>query len=134
MALLGIFWYDENKRELTAVYSTYEDDIPPFQNGKRSFPILHRDIWIEKHRECYNQYGEIKPGYEDSIFLEPDYTLVPRGRVSSDSEGYQVYIGDWIDYDFDYIKSLILYEFGLLEDETDFIHDVHWNIGHGWSE
>ena len=75
-----------------------------------------------------------------SILLSKDkrsngnYTLVPRGRVFEFKDvGYVVFTGEWID-NCPEAKDLILFEFNLPEDKTEFRKDSHWDIGHGWSQ
>lgn len=140
---LGIFWYDSERRELFGVYKCQELDIVPGYLGRRVFPMLHQNVWGDLRNAYYNAYGEYVPDEkypEEHLnpMRELDYTLIPRGRVFSDDRGYQVYLGDWFFSDNEdeqaQIGQMILDEFGLDADETDFIDDVHWHIGHGWGE
>jgi hypothetical protein len=42
-------------------------------------------------------------------------------------------VGDWIK-DYPSCKDLILIEFQLPKDNTEFVIDSHWDLGHGWSD
>lgn len=141
--MLGIFWYDDQRCELFGVCKDLEGNIAPDANGMRVFPVLRQNIWGDlrnRYYDAYAQYiGDDKyPDEEANPMKELDYTLVPRGRVFSNETGYQVFAGDWFFsmplQDQECVKNLILEEFGLWEDETDFIDDIHWHIGNGWGE
>ena len=82
---------------------------------------LHKTIWNkESHRG------------KDKRFLG-DYTLVPRGRVFEfEDQGFKVMVGDWIDK-YPEARELIIDEFELPTD-AEFVKDIHWNIGRGWSD
>ena len=81
----------------------------------------HKDIWAKEFRRN-----------KDSRFVG-DYTQIPRGRVCEyKDKGFVVYVGDWID-NYPEAKSEILFEFNLPE-TTTFVKDIHWNLGHGWSD
>ena len=57
---------------------------------------------------------------------------VPRGRVFEfKNEGFKVYTGKWID-NYPQVKDLIIEEFQLPKEDTEFRQDYHWDIGHGW--
>lgn len=140
---IGIFWYDANAHKLFGVYKCNENKITPDASGMRVFPILHKDVWNDLRNPFYNAYGEYVPNdefpnEENNPVHYGDYTLVPRGRVFSDDYSYLVFAGDWLfesdTEEREAIKSLILREFDLSEDETDFIADEHWNVGVGWGE
>lgn len=78
----------------------------------------------------------------NSIFYgEHDYTQIPRGRVFLEDGVYYVNIGDWINgkingeqcINKEVLRALLIDEFNLPEGFI-FRQDIHWNIGHGWSE
>lgn len=140
---IGIFWYDGKRRELFGVFKSCEEDIEPDMLGRRVFPILHQNVWGVLRNEYYNAYAEYignekYPEEADNPMSQTDYTLVPRGRVFSDNEGYQVYVGDWFfsmdSSEREHVMQLVLDEFGLWREETEFIDDIHWHIGYGWGE
>lgn len=140
---LGIFWYDESRRELFGVFKMPEMDIEPGYLGRRVYPQLHQNVWGDLRNPYYDAYGEYVPdsAYPDESenpMRELDYTLIPRGRIFSDDRGYQVYVGNWF-FDMDeegqeHVRRLIMNEFKLWEDDTDFVYDYHWDIGQGWGE
>lgn len=125
-AEVGIFWYNVNSHTLFGVYSTIADSLnwyhsDQFECDIKTEPRLHKDIWKKKSRQSTN-----------SLFIG-DYTRVPRGRVFQfKDQGFKVYVGDWIDL-YPEAKEQILLEFNLPND-TQFVKDVHWDIGHGWSD
>lgn len=140
---LGIFWYDEGNQKLFAVNSLPENKISPDYNGKRVYPILHVEIWNELYNKYHDQYNNFVPDdvYQDEDscpYKEIDYTKIPRGRIFSTEDGYQVCVGDWF-YKIgnpEIVFNIILKEFNLelYEDEVELIIDEHWNIGNGWGE
>ena len=123
--LLGIFWYDKNADELFGVYSSPAEDAmwydsPTFGKRIRTDRRLHENVWKRNYFKG-----------KDRRF-RGDYTLIPCGRVFQfEDEGFKVFTGTWIN-DYPTVKQLILDEFQLPQD-TPFVQDVHWDIGHGWS-
>lgn len=133
-AKLGPFWYDPNKSELFGVMYALADDClwyhsTQFNTTVRTHRVLHSAIWKKNH-------------YKGDPRFRGDYTQVPRGRVfefqPEESEGdtkrkFVVFVGNWINK-YPQAKNLILLEFDLSADETEFRIDSHWDIGHGWSD
>ena len=121
---IGIFWYDSEKQELFGVNKIDAEDVNfvhCYDGNIKQYKYLHKDIWAKEF--CRDK---------DDRFTG-DYTQVPRGRVCEyQDKGFVVYVGDWID-DFPEAKSEILFEFNLPK-TTHFVKDIHWNIGHGWSD
>lgn len=123
---VGMFWYDPNTNELFGVRSSLADSVGWYHSTQWGRDVktdthLHKNIWQKEfHRG------------KDKRF-RGDHTLVPRGRVFEfKDDGYRVYTGDWID-EYPDAQQLILDEFNL-PSNTKFIKDVHWDIGHGWSD
>lgn len=125
--MVGCFWYDPIKKELYGVSSTLAQDVPfyksdYFDSRVRTGRQLHQSIW---KKEFYRG--------KDKRFTG-DYTLKPRGRVFEiENKGFVVFTGDWIDK-YSEVKDLILFEFQLPTNKTEFKKDEHWDIGHGWSQ
>lgn len=124
---VGIFWYDPQNEELFGIKSVPVNDISFYKSSLfddaevKTCTPLHYKVWDKEYHRG-----------KDKRF-KGDYTLVPRGRVFYvKDEGFIVVVGDWIDV-YPEAKQEILYEFDLPED-TEFRKDVHWNIGHGWSD
>lgn len=125
--MVGSFWYDVTNKELFGVYSVLADDVQFYGSqfykaNVRTGRKLHKDIWTKEHYRG-----------KDKRF-NGDYTQVPRGRVIEfENEGFKVYVGDWIDK-YPECKEMVIDEFQLLADKTTFVKDIHWNLGHGWSD
>lgn len=123
---LGPFWYDVNKDECFGVHSTPAMDCPwydskQFKTKVKTGRALHQSIW---KKETYRK--------KDSRF-KGDYKIIPRGRVFQFETGdYIVCTGKWIDK-YPNAKQTIIDEFQLPEN-TKFIYDSHWDIGHGFSQ
>ncbi len=123
---VGLFWYDIENDDLFGVYSILADDAiyyhsDYFHSNTRTCKPLHYSIWQKE----YNK------GKDDRF--QQEYTSVPRGRVFEvENRGFVVCVGKWIN-DYPQAKNLILYEFQL-PDNTEFIIDSHWDLGHGWSD
>lgn len=121
---VGLFWYDPDSQELVGVTSSVASTLPwshskLCSNGIKTDSRLHRAVRNKQVKRSPNIFGE--------------YIDMPRGRVFEfKDEGFKVYVGDWID-DCPEAVDLILEEFSLPAD-TEFIKDVHWDIGHGWSD
>ena len=124
---IGPFWYDPENDELFGQSVTLAKDRPFFKSSQFNKEIktghaLHKNIWNKKLRQG-----------RDKRFTG-DYTKVPRGRVFEfKDEGFVVFTGDWID-EYPSAKELIIDEFQLPKDNTKFVKDSHWDIGHGWSD
>lgn len=124
--MVGSFWYDVNNKELFGVYAVNSIDIPftkynGIDGNARTGSKLHKTIWNkESHRG------------KDKRFLG-NYTLIPRGRVFEfENQGFKVMVGDWIDK-YPEAKDIIIDEFEL-PSNTEFVKDIHWDIGRGWSD
>ena len=68
-----------------------------------------------------------------------DYTSIPRGRIwekkTDDGSIFQLMTGSWIrDFGQENIEALVKDEFNLQNVPFEVVADVHWDIGHGWSE
>lgn len=124
-AYIGPFWYDPNKKELYGYVLTLANDVPyhDFKGKKyRTGNALHKNIW---KKETFRG--------KDKRF-QGDYKLKPRGRVfEEENGGFKVFVGSWID-NYPEAKDEIIDIFQLPKDNTEFIKDTHWDIGHGWSE
>lgn len=119
---VGIFWYDTENQELCGVKSTLASQLPwthssNWDEDVRTDSRLHRTVWNRELRR--KLYG--------------DYNTLPRGRVFEFKEsGFVVYTGNWIN-DYPEAKEQILEVFNL-PSNTKFEQDIHWDIGHGWSD
>ena len=117
---------DTNEKELFGVNSEISSHIPfikseQFNANVRTGGKLHKNVWKKEYHRG-----------KDSRF-KGNYTRIPRGRVFEfENDGFKVYVGDWID-DYPEVKEMIIDEFDLPQN-TEFIKDIHWDIGHGWSE
>ena len=124
--MVGSFWFDPQEHDLFGVYAVLADDVNFYQSDfykakVRTGRRLHKDIWAKEH------FKEKDPRFAG------DYTKWPRGRVLEfEGVGFKVYVGDWID-DYPDCEALVVAEFQLPVD-TEFVKDIHWNIGHGWSD
>ena len=124
---VGIFWYDPNENELFGVRSNLAEDTKYYYSDilnqyVRTTKFLHYAIWQKESNKG-----------KDKRFQTLDYTKYPRGRIFEvKDKGFEVYVGNWIK-DYPQCKQLIIDEFDL-PSNTEFIIDIHWNLGHGWSD
>ena len=122
---VGIFWYDETEDRLFGVSSSYADQVPFNSNGVKTERTLHK-TWWKKQQERLKAKG-VPPG----IFAH-DYTTIPRGRIFQFTDGhYELMCGSWIN---EHIIELVKDEFNLWDVIFKVTADIHWEIGHGWSE
>ena len=125
--MVGCFWYDPKANELYGVSATLAQDVPFYSSAQFNAEVktgrqLHEKIW---QKEFYR--GK-------DVRFRGDYTKKPRGRVFEFKDvGFVVFTGEWINQ-FPEAKQLILDEFQLPQDKTEFRVDSHWDIGHGWSD
>lgn len=125
---VGIFWYDPQENELFGVRSVIADDVnfyhsSMFNQDIRTIKFLHYAIWQK----------EANKG-KDERFQTTNYTKYPRGRIFEiKDKGFEVYVGNWIKI-YPQCKKLVLDEFDLPENNTTFIIDIHWDLGHGWTD
>lgn len=123
---VAMFWYDPEEDELFGIKSTLATDLNWYRSNQWNIDIrtdkhLHKNIWQKEYFRG-----------KDKRF-QGDHTLMPRGRVFEfRGQGFKVFTGDWID-DYPQAKQMILDEFNLPED-TEFVKDIHWDIGHGFSD
>ena len=124
--LVGIFWYSVTDNELFGVVNSPAMDLDwrtsqQFQATIRTDRRLHQDVWKKNHFKKIPKF-------------EHNYMYTPRGRVFEfKDEGFRVYTGKWIN-DYPQAKQLIIDEFQLPVNNTKFVQDSHWDIGHGWSQ
>ncbi len=124
---VGMFWYDPEEDELFGIRSSLANSVGWYHSNQWNHDVrtdthLHKNIWQKEfHRG------------KDKRF-RGDHTLVPRGRVFEfKDEGFKIFVGDWID-DYPQAEQLIIDEFNLPKDNVEIIKDIHWDIGHGWSD
>ena len=123
---VGFFWYDIAENELFGVVKYLAMEIPFNMKGRKTARMLHKDYW---YKESKRAAASGKP-----TRFTGDYTLIPRGRIFEvEGEGFVVLTGSWID-EYPLAKDLIVEEFDLQDVHVEFVHDEHWDIGHGWSE
>lgn len=114
---VGLFWYDPDENELFGVCSSISTGLPFKPNAllkanARTGDMSHSRVWERESRR------EKDPRFKASC----DSLL--RGRVVEiENDGYKVYTGDWIK-EHPSTKRLILDEFQLPEDKTEFIRDM----------
>ncbi|MBP3253801.1 MAG: hypothetical protein J6M30_04775 [Bacteroidales bacterium] len=116
---IGIFWYDAAENDFFGVNSLDYDQIQDI-NNRRTYPKLHKTIW---QKQRYR-------GKDKHYF--GDYTMVPRGRVNYENGEFVVYVGSWIDEYNESVTELLKNYFNLKQ--FRFKKDIHWDLGHGWSE
>lgn len=127
---VGIFWYNVALGTLFGVEKEDADNVP-FVNGKATTSKLHKTYWQKQHHRA------VAKGDTSSIFYaEHNYTLIPRGRIFLDeaTDRFYVCVGHWVaDIDREHFREVLEDEFNLPKD-FELVVDVHWDIGHGWSE
>jgi hypothetical protein len=122
---VGIFWYDEKADELFGVSKINASELQFNSNGLKTISALHKSWWQSQQKKI------IAKGKSLGIFKN-DYTQVPRGRIFQKKDGvFQLMCGTWINDD---IENMIKEEFDLQTVPFERIIDIHWEIGHGWSE
>ena len=122
---VGIFWYDDARDELFGVTAINADELSFNSHGRKTTGTLHK-TWWKKQQERAKAKKQLT-----SIFMR-DYTQIPRGRLFQRQDGtFELMCGSWIN---EHIVELVKDEFNLWQVLLEVIVDVHWEIGHGWSE
>jgi hypothetical protein len=122
---VGIFWYDADRDELFGVSKINAGDLRFNGNGLKTISTLHKSWWQKQKNRALSQKKD--PG----IFAK-DYTQIPRGRIFQKKDGpFQLMCGTWMN---DHIEELVKDEFDLQNVPFERMIDIHWEIGHGWSE
>jgi hypothetical protein len=122
---VGIFWYEPEDDELFGVTSAGVSELSFDAHGRKTVKILHK-TWWKKQQEKARAKGQLT-----AKFMK-DYTQTPRGRVFQQESGlFELMCGSWIS---DHIIDLVKDEFNLQDASLEVKVDVHWEIGHGWSE
>ena len=125
---LGIFWFNPVTYQLFGVLKKDADEC--LAEGHLTYPKLHKTFWQKQHNRARAKNDTTSLYYD-----EHNYTMVPRGRLFYDNGNYVVKVGDWYDQiDKQRFSELIEDEFNLTPDKLRFEHDIHWDLGHGWSE
>ena len=126
-ASVGIFWYDTKNNELFGIREETAKNVPFYKSNLfdkkvRTGIKLHYQVWEkEKHKKGDKRFWG-------------DYTQVPRGRVFEvEDEGFVICVGSWIQ-EYPNVEDLVIEEFNLPRERTKVIIDIHWEIGHGWSD
>ena len=128
MPCVGIFWYDPEdkslfgvrKKELTPVeVEEAANKGMPFIN----YPHLHRQVWAKEYFKAQARHLETK--------FMGDYTQIPRGRVAWIIDKFIVLVGKWAEPIQEELAELLEKEFSL--PYFEFVYDVHWDLGYGWS-
>ena len=118
---VGLFFYDKNDNDLFGVVSEHLNNILPayheyFDANTKTIRQFHSTIW----------YKGYKKG-KDKRFNQ-DFRTIPRGKVYEvGGKGYMVLVGSWIN-DYPMAKDLIIDEFQLPPDKTEFKIDNFYNI------
>jgi hypothetical protein len=122
---VGIFWYDKEADELFGVSKVHADDLQFNSNGLKTIRTLHKTWWQEQKNRA------VSKGKNPGIFKK-DYTKIPRGRIFQRKDGtFELMCGSWIN---EHIVALVKDEFNLQNVSLEVKIDIHWEIGHGWSE
>jgi hypothetical protein len=122
---VGIFWYDPANDELFGVSKVNAGDLQFNRNGLKTISTLHKSWWQTQKNRALAQKKD--PG----IFAK-DYTHIPQGRIFQRKDGgFQLMCGRWMN---DRIEDLVKDEFDLRKVPLEISTDIHWEIGHGWSE
>ena len=128
---VGIFWYNPERNRLVGVSSVYAADLSYNAKGRKTLRTLRHTAWLKIRKNA------ILDDSNDKIWLEEDYTQVPRGRVfqidRTGTASFEVLVGSWI-HEYPQAAQLIVDEFNLKEDEFYFVESEHWNVGRGTSE
>ena len=121
---VGIFWYDAEHDELFGVNKITADELRFNENGFKTIGLLHKSWWQKEQKRALVKG---KAG----IFAK-DYTAIPRGRIFQRADGvFQLMCGTWIT---DHIEALVKEEFDLQHVPFERTIDIHWELGHGWSD
>ena len=122
---VGIFWYDENNDELFGVTAVNAGELNFNSNGIKTIGTLHKTWWKKQQEKA-------KAKKQNAGVFASDYTQIPRGRVFQRENGaFELMCGSWIN---EHIVELVKDDFNLWNVSLEVKVDVHWEIGHGWSE
>lgn len=127
---VGIFWYDMANGSLFGV-EKMDAEQAVFVNGKATIGKLHKTYWQKQHHRA-----EAKGDTSSIFYAEHNYTMIPRGRIFLDeaTDRFYVCVGHWLnDIDQEHFREVLEDEFNLPPD-FDLVIDIHWDLGHGWSE
>ena len=94
-------------------------------DGKAMRKII-KDVFDDLSRMIQCTIG---PCAGNTLVTEP-FGSVP---IFPTKDGFKVMTGSWIDK-YPEAKEEIIFTFDLPEQNTEFVKDSHWDIGHGWSQ
>lgn len=125
---VGIFWLDVSDMSL---FRVEKGDAEKYDNGAAQFifPKLHKTYWQKQHHRA------VAKNDASSIFYnEHDYTKIPQGRIFVINGKFVVEVGDLYEaINKEKFNEVVQDEFNL-PDDFKVESDIHWNLGHGWSE
>jgi len=133
---VGIFWYDIANNSLFGIEKIDAEKAMSI-NGRASINKSPKTYWQKQHHRA------VARNDASSIFYkESNYTMIPRGRIFLDETDnkFRVFVGHWLteptngmNVDIEKFREALEDEFNLPSD-FEFVVDVHWDLGHGWSE
>ena len=128
MPCVGIFWYDPEDKSLFGVRKKELTPVEVEDAAKKgmpfiNYPHLHRQVWAKEYFKAQARHLETK--------FMGDYTQIPRGRVAWTIDKFIVLVGKWAEPIQGELAELLEKEFSL--PYFEFVYDVHWDLGHGWS-
>jgi len=133
---VGIFWYHVADGSLFGV-EKMDAELAPFINGHATIGKLHKTYWQKQHHRARAEVNT-----QSIFYKEHNYTMIPRGRIFLDEADhrFRVYVGHWLQegvggtpIDINHFREVLMDEFNL-PDDFEFVIDIHWDLGHGWSE
>lgn len=126
---VGIFWYSPTYGCFGVDYRYYSE--APFEATQFFSQKACMGRWIHQN---YWPYLKRKGKLPKEYAMLGDYTQVPRGRVFGLEDGtFKVMHGSWLEQ-YPEAREVILAEFDLPADRTEFVYDSHWDVGVGWDE
>ena len=129
MPQVGIFWFDPNDHTFFGVRK--QELTPKSIEAFAAKGIRTIDITT------------LMPDTDDSICPSPELVrnlsngresgerVLPRGRVAWNINKFIVFVGQWAKPVEDELAAMIEKEFAL--PYFEFVYDIHWDLGHGWS-
>ena len=125
---LGIYWFNPVRFSLFGVLKMDAEEC--LAMGHLTYPKLHKTFWQKQHHRA-----RAKGDTSSMYYGEDNYTMIPRGRLFYDEGIYVAKVGDWYEgIDKERFSELIQDEFNIPADRLRFERDIHWDLGHGWSE
>lgn len=126
MPQVGIFWYDPTDHSF---FGVCKQELTPGCIERlmaKGIQTIDLDTLMQYCSSTTQEILGSRPFGESG-----ERGLIPRGRVAWNINKFIVFVGQWAKPIEEELSQMIEKEFAL--PYFEFVYDIHWDLGHGWS-